>query len=232
MVRVPRKRACGADGVQDLHHISSIMPGVDPVFLMEVLTNPSYGVGWNPSIRRVAFRQHRQGRTNAVLPKVFSREALKLGFGTASNKMVIGSKDQVDLVAQVTEMPVPRLLQSLSGGRRYTADFIGARFDCKVKRGFTLATSFGTETVAEVAGVTKGQELCLSAMMVAPYEDADQWNGTQLHIVTHFDPQVPSSVRKIVHGSVGKSLKAMMAALYRKVLQIQATGKHPYIDCS
>lgn len=194
-----------------------------------MVVNPAYGVDWNPAIHRVVARQHRHVSRTVVLPAVVASEASVNPFASGSSKFAKSGSNMFDLVAQVTEIPLPALVKRTLGPR-YSADFIAGRFDCAKERGFTVATSIGTEKVAEAAGVKKGQELCFSAMMIAPYRG--EWNGTSLHIVTHFDPQVSSkALQSIVHASVPQSLRKMIMALHRKAQEVQARGSHPHIAC-
>mmetsp|Transcript_71307 Transcript_71307/g.157729 ORF Transcript_71307/g.157729 Transcript_71307/m.157729 type:complete len:373 (+) Transcript_71307:2-1120(+) len=227
--RVSRKRACGAGKVQELHHISMVMPGVNSTYVMEVMVNPEYGVKWNPSVRKVVLRHQRRVRREALLREAFPPEVVESR--SSASALVNDMGDVFDVTAQVTEMPVPRLISRVTGPR-YTADFIAARFDCEARRGFTLATSLGTEDIAMAAGVQKGQELCMSAVMAAPVLEGPAAGGTVVHIVTHFDPQVMSkSLRRVVHAGVGRSLREMLRAIHKKARSVQSKGRHPYLDC-
>lgn len=225
--RVPRKRACGSGRVQELHHLSAVLPYVSPVYVMEVLTNPAYGVKWNPAIRRVVLRHHRRLHADENLPKAFPAEVMKTK--SIESRLAKDSKDLIDVTAQVSEMPLPGWVMRMVGAR-FTADFIAARYDCEERRGFTLGTSRGAEDVAAAAGVRKAQELCISAVMIAPVTGAV--NGTRIHIVTHFDPQVVSrTLRRVVNPFVMRSLKQMLGALHKKVQSVQQSRRHPFIDC-
>uniref|UniRef100_A0A7S2AJZ6 START domain-containing protein n=1 Tax=Alexandrium andersonii TaxID=327968 RepID=A0A7S2AJZ6_9DINO len=195
---------------------------------MEVMVNPSFGIKWNPSIRKVVLRHQRRVSRSAVLPNVFTEKVVRSR--SAAHRLLHGKDDTFDVTAQVSEMPLPRLVQRVTGPR-YSADFIAARFDCKARAGFTLATSLGTEALASAAGVSKGQELCLTATLAAPVE-GNAINGTQFHIVTHFDPQVPiKPLRRAVKIGVGRTLKKLVHAIYRKALVAQRDKKQPYVGC-
>uniref|UniRef100_A0A7S2AJS0 START domain-containing protein n=1 Tax=Alexandrium andersonii TaxID=327968 RepID=A0A7S2AJS0_9DINO len=181
---------------------------------MEVMVNPSFGIKWNPSIRKVVLRHQRRVSRSAVLPNVFTEKVVRSR--SAAHRLLHGKDDTFDVTAQVSEMPLPRLVQRVTGPR-YSADFIAARFDCKA--------------LASAAGVSKGQELCLTATLAAPVE-GNAINGTQFHIVTHFDPQVPiKPLRRAVKIGVGRTLKKLVHAIYRKALVAQRDKKQPYVGC-
>lgn len=227
IVHSSKENMCG-NGVAEVHHISAILPGVDPVYAMEVMTNPDYGVSWNPAVEKVIFRRHQHVSPDAILSDLLSKDLLQKAKDKA--RFATGQRD-FDLVAQVTELPVPMAVKRALGAR-YSADLIGGRFDCKSRRGFTLGTSLGAEKLADAAGVEKGQELCMSAMMIAPYRGSE-WNGTRFHIVTHFDPKVVSRpLRSIVHATVPKCLRQMLSAFHKKAHEVQARGQQPYINCA
>eukprot|EP00933_Yihiella_yeosuensis_P032349 TRINITY_DN25946_c0_g1_i2.p1 TRINITY_DN25946_c0_g1~~TRINITY_DN25946_c0_g1_i2.p1 ORF type:complete len:331 (+),score=48.24 TRINITY_DN25946_c0_g1_i2:93-1085(+) len=224
--QVSQKKSC--DGVKELHHISAVLPGLDPTFVMEALMNPSYGVKWNPSISRVLLRKHHRIRRDTSLVNFFTPEVIKSS-GSDLKSLARDPGDSIDVTAQVTEMPLPALVQRAIG-RRYTADFIASRFDCEAKSGFSIATSKGTEEVAKVAGVDKGQELCLNTMTIAPVGGAV--GGTAIHFVSHFNPKVRSKMmRNAVNLGVGRSVRNLFHALDKKARALQAAGKHPFIDC-
>jgi len=228
IVRTPRRRSCGSGRAREVHHITATMPDVDPIYVMDVLVNPGHGVSWNPSVRRVVLRSHQRLSVNDVLPGAFTPE--EVASKRSESRLSRESGEVIDVTGQVTEVPLPRLVQRVTGPR-FSSDFIAARFDCNAKRGFTLATSHGTEALAAAAEVTKGQELCFSAVMVAP-AGGTNGNGSILHIVTHFDPQVPSKpLRKVVSAGVGRTLRDMLRAMYNKARTLQAAGSHSYIDC-
>lgn len=225
--KAPRNRACGAGRVRTLHHIMAVMDGVDPVYVMEALMNPAYGIKWNPSVQRVLLRHQQRVHKNAVLREVFTREALASRDAAPS---LLDGGDHFDVVTQVIEMPLPRIVKRVTGPR-HTADFLAARFDCARRRGYVLGTSLGSEAVANFSGVQKGQELCMTATLIAPATE-DQRSGTKVHIVTHFDPQVTTrQLRRIVNIAVGRNVRELLKALYRKAAALQASGRHPYVAC-
>eukprot|EP00416_Gambierdiscus_australes_P011582 CAMPEP_0171137478 /NCGR_PEP_ID=MMETSP0766_2-20121228/133421_1 /TAXON_ID=439317 /ORGANISM="Gambierdiscus australes, Strain CAWD 149" /LENGTH=371 /DNA_ID=CAMNT_0011601059 /DNA_START=67 /DNA_END=1181 /DNA_ORIENTATION=+ len=227
--RVSRRRACGVARVRDLHHVSAIMPGVDPSFVMEALLSPAHGVKWNPGVRKVVLRHQLHISRSTQLVQAFAPEEVVKARNSAS-KLKHDRTDMFDVTAQVTEMPLPRLVQRVTGPR-HSADFIAVRFDCERRRGFTLATSLGTDRLAEAAGVRKGQELCLTAMLAAPVAGGP--GGTAFHIVTHFDPQVPTkALRRAVKVAVSRLLRETIRAIHKKAHSVQQQeGSHTWVAC-
>jgi len=226
--KTPRNKACGS--VREVHQIGAVFPGVDPVFLMEVMTNPMYGIQWNPAIRSIVLRQHRRVGANAALLDVFSEAALTDGLWRNPAKLSRSTSNEYDVTAQVSEIPLPMAIVKLAGGPRYSADFVAARYDCQARRGFTVGTSIGADQVAEAAGVAKAQDLCVSAMMISPYEGA--FNGSRIHLVSHFDPKIPSqTLRSLINHQLPGSIKLLYSALHKKALEVQAAGRHPFVDC-
>ncbi|CAK9104735.1 unnamed protein product [Durusdinium trenchii] len=160
--RVSKKNACGA-GIRDVMHFTAQLPDVDAQYVMEALTNPGF-TNWNPSLHFVMFRRHRRIPLDANLKDTFTPEEMEVKGGYRSLEQ---SRKTIDVSAQVAEIQIPRVVQK-AAGRRFTSDFIAVRYDCKANRGFSIATSVGTEAVAEAAGVRKQQDLCLTSIMVAP----------------------------------------------------------------
>lgn len=221
--RTSKVDACGA-GIRDVMHVDVVLPGVEPMYVMEALSNPDYR-HWNPSLHDVTFRRHRRVPLEANLKDYFSPEEMQVKGGYRNLARDMG--DTIDVAAQVAEMPLPRIIQK-AVGRRFTSDFIAARYDCKVSRGFSMATSIGAEAIAETAGVNKPQDLCLTAILLAPLSA----NDTRVHIVSHFDPQVRTPVlQRAVHLAVGRTLRTFLQALHKKARSVQRSGKHPFIDC-
>eukprot|EP00434_Breviolum_minutum_P025005 symbB.v1.2.022089.t1/scaffold1946.1/size95412/1 len=197
--RVSKKNACGA-GIRDVMHFTAVLPEVDVKYVMEALTNPGF-TNWNPTLHGVTFRRHRRLPLDANLKDTFTSQELKVKDGYSHLEQ---SKDTIDVAAQVSELMVPKVVEK-AAGRRFTSDYIAIRYDCKANRGFSIATSVGTEEVAKAAGVRKMQDLCLTSMMVAPDIAS---NDTMIHIVSHFDPQVPTTMlQKAVHYAVGRSTR-------------------------
>jgi len=221
--RVSKNNACGA-GIRDVMHFTAVLPEVDVKYVMEALTNPGY-TNWNPSLHGVMFRRHRRIPLDANLKDTFTLEELKVKGGYSHLEQ---SKDNIDVAAQVSELMVPKVVEK-AAGRRYTSDYIAIRYDCKANRGFSIATSVGTEAVAKAAGVRKMQDLCLTSLMVAPDIGS---NDTMIHIVSHFDPQVRTTVlQKAVHYAVGRSTRQFLQSLHKKALSVQNSGKHSFIGC-
>mmetsp|Transcript_19756 Transcript_19756/g.37158 ORF Transcript_19756/g.37158 Transcript_19756/m.37158 type:complete len:328 (-) Transcript_19756:66-1049(-) len=222
--RTSKQNSCGA-GIRDVMHVDVLLPGVDSVYVMEALSNPDYR-HWNPSLHEVTFRRHRRIPLEANLRDFFSSEEMQVkgGYHSLATEM----RDNIDVAAQVAEMPLPRIIQK-AVGRRFTSDFIAARYDCKTNRGFSMATSIGAEAIAETAGVNRPQDLCLTAILLAPGDDA---NDTRVHMVSHFDPQVRTAVlQRAVSMAVGRTLKTFFQALHKKARSVQRSGAHPFLDC-
>ncbi|CAJ1359334.1 unnamed protein product [Effrenium voratum] len=207
--RVSKKNACGA-GMRDVLHMTAVLPAVNVSDVMEALTNPAY-TNWNPSLHEVQFRRHRRLPLSANLRDTFTPEEMQTKGGYST---LAFDRDSMDVAAQVAEVALPRFVQR-AAGRRFTSDFIAVRFDCKANRGFSIATSVGTEAVAEAAGTRKMQEICLTSLLLAP--SPEDGNDTLVHIVSHFDPQVRSAMlQKAVQLAVGRSTRLFLQALHKK----------------
>ncbi|CAK9010476.1 Translational activator GCN1, partial [Durusdinium trenchii] len=206
--RVSKKNACGA-GIRDVMHFTAQLPDVDAQYVMEALTNPGF-TNWNPSLHFVMFRRHRRIPLDANLKDTFTPEEMEVKGGYRSLEQ---SRKTIDVSAQVAEIQIPRVVQK-AAGRRFTSDFIAVRYDCKANRGFSIATSVGTEAVAEAAGVRKQQDLCLTSIMVAPGVNS---SDTTVHIVSHFDPQVKTAMlQKAVQLAVGHTTRQFLQSLHNK----------------
>lgn len=224
--RVSKKNACGA-GIRDVMHFTAQLPDVDAQYVMEALTNPGF-TNWNPSLHFVMFRRHRRLPLDANLKDTFTPEEMEVKGGYRSLEQ---SRKTIDVSAQVAEIQIPRVVQK-AAGRRFTSDFIAVRYDCKANRGFSIATSVGTEAVAEAAGVRKQQDLCLTSIMVAPGVNS---SDTTVHIVSHFDPQVKTAMlQKAVQLAVGHTTRQFLQSLHNKALAVQGSGngKHSFIGCN
>lgn len=231
VVRSQRRNACGRGKVRDVTHISAEFPGVDPAYVMDVIVNPEHG-HWNPAVRRLVLRHQRRVKADELFPEAFPKQIVR---SPTLTKHLDGSKKDVfDVVGQVTEIPIPFFVQKVTGPR-HTADFIVERWDAQNERGFTLATSRGTEELAAAAGVEKGQDLCLSAILLAPgtgLKSTDAQGGgagTRVHLVSHFDARLPSKqLRRIVNIAMRKGVHRMFVAWHKKSIAAQRTGRHRY----
>jgi len=220
--------ACGDAGVRQVQHIRAHLPRVRPDYVMDVLLSPDYDPAeWNPSISiKVYATELAVGNTTDFLGTF--RRGGDRGDKHEDSGQDSGPGEPWPVVGQVIEVPLPAAVRRLAGGARYSADWISAGFDCPALRGFMLSTSRGAELLADAAGVAQGQEMCMSAILVAP-QGAD---GTALHWMQHLDPHAPSAIRGAVLAAVVASTRRTIDALHEKARSVQETGAPTRLICA
>lgn len=217
---------CGPSLTRAVLHMEAVIEGVDPVFAQEVLISPHYGLDWNPGIKDVVLRKFRRGGLNQDIPGSFYPSA---GDGPVGAEQGARDADEFSLLGQVTEIPLPRPVEA-AVGRRFTADWLAHRFECAAKRGYTIGTSANVSQLGMEAGVEIAQDLCHSAVLVAPWT-ADRQNGTVVHMVSHVDPHLFGALRSITLAATASTLTRMLQGVGRKAWEVQQTGRHPEIVC-
>jgi len=223
------------DGVSDVQHVEMVLEGVSPTYVMEVLASPEYGVEWNPVIERVLVRTelYVDNKTDVAAASAISTRSKKdsLGRGKARRhrRAKASSRERSwQIIGQVAEVPIHPAVKSVFGGPRYSAGWFLQEYDCKVKHGFIIGTSRDTDVLTDMAGVTKGQELCMSAMLLAPF---NKGKGTLVHAVIHVNPNVPRPFERLTLDVLGAGTRDMLEAVRLKAINVQAHGQHPYINC-
>lgn len=225
-VSVPAGMSC--NGVTEVQHITVRLPDVSPIYVMDVLLSPEYGSGWNPNIQGIKL-------SKAIAVEDETEIPLAMMAAIANNSVMDnkkGSPAKADgrwsVVGQVIEVPLPTAVKRLAGGPRYSADWIVSRFVCPAQLGFVLSTSHKTELLEELANVQAGQEMCLSAILMAPLGE----NGTVVHWMQHLDPNSPSALRRAVLTAVGAATRRTIDALGRKARAVQQSGVPPRLTCA
>eukprot|EP00403_Amphidinium_massartii_P014274 CAMPEP_0178423678 /NCGR_PEP_ID=MMETSP0689_2-20121128/27811_1 /TAXON_ID=160604 /ORGANISM="Amphidinium massartii, Strain CS-259" /LENGTH=312 /DNA_ID=CAMNT_0020045277 /DNA_START=296 /DNA_END=1234 /DNA_ORIENTATION=+ len=231
MTYVPQDRAC--KGVTEVQHISLKIEGATPVWVMDVLLSPAYGTQWNPNIAEVLLSQPLNVAENTPLPdalyEAVSKDAPKADV-QVSGKDAGGKKQREawDVVGQVIHVPLSPAVERLAGGPRFSGDWIVSNFSCSAQVGYMISTSQQTEVLADLAGVELGQDMCMSAVMVAPTEDG---TGTLLHWMQHLNPNAPGPLRGAVLHAVAAGTERTIEALAKKAREVSESGSAPTLLC-
>merc|ERR1719195_2165330 len=127
-----------------------------------------HGADWNPSAANLLLQRwlSLDNRTDFV-------GALRSSVGEAGgasqrlSPMAEDNDARWSVLTQAFEVNLPAAVTRLVGNR-YSADWIVSRFSCSEQRGFFFSSSRRTELIAMLAGVQPTQEMCMSAILMAP----------------------------------------------------------------
>mmetsp|Transcript_41011 Transcript_41011/g.89617 ORF Transcript_41011/g.89617 Transcript_41011/m.89617 type:complete len:365 (+) Transcript_41011:85-1179(+) len=217
---VPENMACGPAGVTTVQHIEVLIPDVLPTYVMDVLLSPEYGREWNPSIRRVVLTKQKMLSNHTGFEASLS-DGEAPASGTQGDRLW-------PVLGQAIELALAPAVVRLAGGPRHSVDWITWRMDCDAGRGFMMSTSRQSDAVAKLAGVAPGQEMCFSAVLVAPTGKG----GTVIHWIQHLDPRAPKPIRKAVLKGAAAGTQRTIGGLARQAREVQATGAEPRLVCS
>jgi len=205
-------------GVAEVSHISMHVSGVPPAVVWDVLLSPAYGPEWNPAIKNLILSERFFASSHDVIPDMFPVAKDSHRGGIKSNR----SSDW-RVIGQVIEVPIPSAVKRISGGPRFSADWMVTKFDPAVQRGFLISTSAQTDVLAKAAGVELSQAMCLSAILVAPSDSGD----TIIHWMQHLNPNVPTFIRPMILAGVTAATQQTINALADKAREVNKAGSMP-----
>mmetsp|Transcript_26790 Transcript_26790/g.61760 ORF Transcript_26790/g.61760 Transcript_26790/m.61760 type:complete len:393 (+) Transcript_26790:127-1305(+) len=231
MTYVPSDFAC--KGVTEVQHISLKIEGASPVWVMDVLLSPSYGTEWNPNIAEVLLSKQLLVDEDTSLPDALHQVSgaptqLKAVKQEVTEERKGGGKRHFEVVGQVIHVPLSPAVERLAGGPRFSGDWIVSNFSCETNTGYMLSTSQQTQVLADLAGVALGQDMCMSAVLVAP---ADGGASTQLHWMQHLNPNAPGPLRGTVLSAVAAGTERTIEALANKAREVSRSESAPSLLC-